>query len=82
MTWYRVLSTETVAEKIPYWEGGTREGFLIYRGELFTEKETIRMKIPMELLEKVELPRSRVYRFFGCRFDKQDMENPVRRDNK
>lgn len=81
MTWLRALSTETVVERIPEWPGKKGEGFLIYRGELFTEREAKRMKIPMEYLEKVELPRSRIYRFFGCRFDSQDMENPVRRDN-
>ena len=82
MVWYRVLSTETIVEKIPDWPGHFKEGFLIFRGELFTEKEVARKKIPLKYLEKVELPRSRIYRFFGCRFDCQDMENPVRRDNK
>ena len=80
MVWYKALSTRTIMEEIPRWKGHYRVAHFIVKGELFTEKEAIRMKLPMKCLEKVELPRSRVYRFFGCRFDDQDMENPVRRE--
>ena len=44
--------------------------YAIVKGELFTEKEVKKYKIPEKILEKVEISCKKVYFFFGARLEK------------
>ena len=79
MKYLKVIKPLTVLEEDRRWKGHYNVVISLVMGELFTEREAKKYRIPERAVIEVELPRSRVYRFFGCRFDEQDMENPVRR---
>lgn len=77
MTYLKVVKPITVLEEVKGWKGHYKVVISLVKGELLTEREAEKNRVPERAVEKVELPRSRVYKLFGCRFDMQDMENPV-----
>ena len=72
MTYMKVVKPLTVLEEDKRWKGHYNVVISLVMGELLTEREAERFRVPERAVEKVELPRSRVCRSFGCRFDVED----------
>ena len=72
MTYLKVVKPLTVFEEIKGWKGHYKVIIALVMGELLTEREAEKYRVPERAVEKVELPRSRVCRSFGCRFDVKD----------
>ena len=72
MRYLKVVKPVTVLEEIKGWKGHYRETISLVMGELLTEREAKKYRIPERAVELVELPKSRVCRSFGCRFDIKD----------
>ena len=72
MRYLKVVKPVTVMEEIKGWKGHYRETISLVMGELLTEREAKKYRIPERAVVEVELPRSRVCRSFGCRFDIKD----------
>lgn len=53
---------------------GPPKRFLI-KNELYTEKECKRYGITLDGLERIEIPKSKIYWFFGARFSQTTEEN-------
>ena len=60
MTYYRVIPK--------YDQNRRKDGSILIKEELYTEKELKRFQIPSGKCEKIELPKSKVYFSFGARF--------------
>ena len=78
MKYLKVIRPLTVLKEDKRWKGHYSVVISLVKGELFTEREAEKYHIPERAVVKVELPKSKVYWFFGCRFDMGDMENPVK----
>ena len=72
MRYLKVVKPLTVLEEIKGWKGHYNVVISLVKGELFTEREVKKYRIPDRAVEVVELPKSRVCRSFGCRFDIED----------
>ncbi len=44
------------------------DGSILVENELYTEKELQRYKIPVALVDMVQIPKTQIYFFFGARF--------------
>ena len=69
MRYLKVVKPLTVLEEIKGWKGHYNVVISLVKGELLTEREAEKYRVPERAVEVVELPRSRVCRSFGCRFD-------------
>ena len=72
MKYLKVVKPVTVLEEIKDWKGHYNVVISLVMGELLTEREAKKYRIPERAVVEVELPRSRVCRSFGCRFDAKD----------
>lgn len=72
MTYLKVVKPLTVLEEDRNWKGHYRVVISLVKGELLTMREADMYRVPNRAVERVELPRSRVCRSFGCRFDIED----------
>ena len=72
MKYLKVVKPLTVLEEIKGWKGHYNVVISLVKGELFTKREARKYRIPDRAVMEVELPRSRVCRSFGCRFDIED----------
>lgn len=45
-----------------------KDGDILVANELYTEREAEKLRISRDLCDCVEIPKSRVYWFFGARF--------------
>ena len=73
MTYLKVVKPVTVLEEIKDWKGHYKVVISLVKGELLTEREAERNRVPEGAVVEVELPKSRVCRSFGCRFDINDL---------
>ena len=69
MTYYRVKEECDNRPKVLKLKGSLKlSGDILVGGELYTTKERKRLLNPDSMFEKVEIPKSKVYWFFGARF--------------
>lgn len=72
MTYYRVRKEYDQFPKNPK----IRDGNILVGGELYTEKEFNQLPfVYAGAFEKVEIPKSQTYWFFGARFQAQETIN-------
>ena len=73
MKYLKVVKPLTVLEEDKQWKGHYRVVISLVKGELLTEREAEKNRVPERAVVRVELPKSRVCRSFGCRFDINDI---------
>ena len=73
MKYLKVVRPLTVLEEDKQWKGHYRVVVSLVKGELLTEREAEENRVPERAVARVELPRSRVFWSFGCRFDINDV---------
>ena len=73
MTYLKVVKPLTVLEEDSRWRGHYRVVISLAMGELLTKREAEKNRVPEEAVVEVELPKSRVCKSFGCRFDINDL---------
>ena len=71
MTYYRVRKEFDQHRKYP---SKPRNCDILIADELYTENERKQLKITDEAFERIEIPKSQTYWFFGARF--QQKESP------
>ena len=72
MKYLKVVKPLTVLEEDKQWKGHYRVVISLVKGELLTEREAEKNRVPERAVTRVELPKSRVCWSFGCRFDTED----------
>lgn len=69
MTYYRVRKEFDQKRKHPM---NPRNCDFLIAHELYTESERKQLKITDEAFERIEIPKTQTYWFFGARFQKQE----------